>query len=392
MTAGLTIFVLFFVNSAQAQWRFYLNPNDAAKIQEQQQKNFESGIDQVLNQVIDAGGNDLLTSETGQRISITALKNQIPSIQYRPSQNLFLTSQEDIECSNSLKAQWLTAKDSSTGHPIVSTTTANNLGKVDFKEWILLIHEAISALGMTDDEYQITGPLIALVMESQATHISIPSLILKSDRPDLRLLAEPLKHVKLREHAPVYQLKPDDLCYRFRTTATLGHPAAPLTIMPLVDANTTGGTTGIGGGGDSSALVFKINLLRGAAAWLQKNATSLNAQDREKFFAILNELGIEPLDDQRSLWTMTIPLQMELTKSERTGKLTAYFLIDRLEEAQALYFPRALIYKHVNEVMLPATSLRMRNRHTLYGSEMAERRGVPASQISSDEQKRYFVP
>lgn len=341
------------------------------------------GQTMVFDLLIQAGGNGLLTLENGQPLTLESLKKKIPKIQYIPERTLFTANgKSSVDCQNSLEAQWLTAKDNKTGRPIVSLTKSNNM-EMDFADWMLLTHESISSLGIVDDEYQVTSPLFTLQAISAETKTPMHELM---KDPAYSEIGATLKNVRIRDHAPRYKLGDGDICYKWNDG-----------VGSLING-LSGGTTGIGGGGDGSALNFKVYLMRNAGkGWDKAHLKNQGAKEKAAFLRILGSLGVEPLpetDSKFGHFMSTLPIQMEFKKSKRTRLLSVYFLIDRVDEiGDRSGWSRAamMIYTHIAKYMVPAKTKELRDRHTVYGGELAHDRKITKEIDLGDNLGPYFL-
>ena len=325
-----------------------------------EQRLFNEGMDFIFNFFIENGGEHILFTRDGKPLPMSELKERSHEIYYAGNRGLF--NSQGINCTTNLTAQWITAADSPNHRPVVSGSEMNSMVNYTQDDWRLLFHETISSLGYVDDEYQITGPLFLMVYTAKEAKTSLEQMV---KEPKWSVVAAPLKKIEKRMHAPRYKMGESDLCYEWKNG--VGH---------LQGTQYAGNTTGVGGGGDSDSLLFKMQLLRDAHLWwTEHNSKKLGPDQEQKFVQILTELGIEPQSDGRSHFITTFPLQLEFRKSKRTQRLTAYLLLERIKK----YWGQAedLICEHTYNYLLPARSAQERDRHAVYGWELKSHYNLP---------------
>ncbi|MCO5142864.1 MAG: hypothetical protein M9962_07230 [Oligoflexia bacterium] len=318
------------------------------KVTKERQELFELVIDQLINLLKEKSKENEITftvlsgpgiyykgSSKKGTLSLEDMRVSMKGIQYLPANSLFVTQGLDANMScqgNGTNSQWLTYKDSDIRKPIVSPVSWDFFGYSDvnfMKNFVtLLLHESLGAVGIVDDEYQVSGVLLAYVSLSGST-----------DPAAVKALKQLARNIKIatREHAPTYKIDTRFNCYRWR--GGMGELVSEL----------RENTTGVGGGGNSTALKMKQELLMYALGWWEKNTKTNSQVEYQKFMNQLSEIGLEELHlkNNRRLIT-TFPIQMQFTTSLRTKKLTAKFLIDRVyPEDYAFHAAYHEIYSHI---------------------------------------------
>ncbi len=234
---------------------------------------------------------------------------------------------------------------------------------MDGQVWRTIVHETFGALGYVDDEYQITAPLFA-ALSARTPAEKAGSLALLVD-------------IKTRKHAPTYELDGSLHCYKWKGGA--GTLLKDKNGIGMLNGK-SGNSTGIGGGGDNESFTFKTDLMLVAKSWWDKNADGSPAE-YARFTKLVKELGVEPLNRDQERLMLLFPIQLEFKKSRRTGKLTAYLLVDSLasDRGQNDSFWNSALDKvlgHVYHHMLPAKSKAEGERPAVYGRELAKNRGL----------------
>ena len=373
------------------------------RYQERNQQAFTQAMGVMFDFFIQYGAGEVMSYDNGTRVNLVAMKAQAMGIRYMHTQSLFLTKgSKPIHCVNDLGAQWLTAADSPDGRPTIAYTKYDDMSQFSGEQWRLLFHEAISALGWVDDEYQISSPVLHLAVKARELKVRIASL--KAD-PVYAAMFIPLSKIKTRKHAPRYKLNERDLCYKWN-----GNVGA------LQNERYAGGnSTGIGGGGSPLGMQFKSDLLLKAGAWWKQFAKDRSNEELATFIKHVTEIGAEPFGSRTNL-IATIPIQMEFMKSQRTGKLTAFFMIDRLhrnlkEKPDSFCSYRSpfsnerlsvaqgdwcgalhLVYEHILHQVMAAKTPAEATRWTVYGTFIAEHRGIKGIDYGLNAKPGPFYP
>lgn len=363
----LTLLAPFFIPAAHAA--------GFPKLQQQ----FQGGMAQVFQSMISRLGDPALPLASGKSIKLSALQEKTKSIEFLPRQFLFTgKSAGKITCVDLLQYQWLTAADSESGRPTIGYPGGTTLQGAAGSTWRLLFHESISALGFVDDEYQISATLFAALGAS--------------DRSEQMRILSGMKKIEVRQHAPKYSFDSSVTCYKWK-----GMEGARISDSEMREAH--GNSTGVGGGGNEFSLAFKQDLLQRADSWWrQHNEKRYSESDYEKFISYVSPLGIEPLDSEKEELLAVFPIQLEFRKSKRTGRLSAYLALDRLswsrESSGSDTWSAALnkVLSHVYKQMLPAKTEKQRNRHTIYGNNLAHTRGLIGENVSIFEDGGPYFP
>lgn len=271
------------------------------------QKLYEAGIDLIFQNLIVLGGESLLTLKNGSTLKLSKLRQRIPSIEFVWKQNM-LTNHSAAACSGGMQSHWLTADDRKReGRPVIFQSRFMDVADFAPEDWTLFFHETLGALGIVDDEYQVSGPLLLLSRTAKSSGLSITEL--SAEYPELQ-------KVELRKHAPKYKIDSTETCYIFPEAGGRGSPV------------TLANTTAIGGGGNGYGLQFKADLLAGFKTWGQKNG--FTQSQLELFRTKLVALGVEPLPRQIS--KTIIPVEMKFGLSKRTGAPSVFLNLEKLYE------------------------------------------------------------
>lgn len=295
------IFLFFSVLAPKAALAIPLRPTESWYQKQTQYFQLLNHI--IINNILEKHPNLQLKTTDGKRITFQQIKEEIKTVQYRPSQHMLLeNAPADITCENELGSQWITKYDSSSGQPMVMTSKVLELENFKGGDARLALHEAISAIGIIDDEYQVTAPLF---LYTYGTEVS-PEDVLPF-----------LNQVKVRKHAPRVQIDKSESCYQWK-----GH--AGQLIKNFNGKLESGGTiTGVGGGGSDLGMSLKLQLMAAAKAWWKENNVHNYSQNLWiRFFKNLNALGIE--EANKAHVTFGWAGQFELKKSKRSGKNSIY--------------------------------------------------------------------
>jgi hypothetical protein len=265
------------------------------------QRLFNQGIDAVLANLIEKGGDSVLTFKNGRRLTLTEIRKRVPSIDFVFHQGM-LTADGEIHCKDQMHSYWVTvAERPKAGRPAIFQGRFMDVSDFRAEDWLLFLHETLGALGYVDDEYQISGPLLAL---ARATPQGQSMQALAEHYPELR-------RIETRTRTPRYRLDKAETCWRYPEEGGRGVRVAS-------------NTTGIGGGGNGVGLLMKADLLAGADAWAAK--ANIPKQQLAAFRARLVEIGLEPSPIQGA----NVPVEIEFKKSKRTGKPSAFLRLENL--------------------------------------------------------------
>lgn len=292
----LTFFVLLSTLLTEVSKAYPLNPNEAWY--EKQTKQFQDLNLGTIGRIIEKYPDLELKTTAGEKLKLTQIKEKIKTVQYRPSHFMLLKNgPSNVSCTNQLGSQWITKHDSPSGKPVVMTSKNIDLADFGPGDANLAFHETISALGIVDDEYQVSAPLLLLIF---------------SDPMSLEEISPLFNQVQLRQHAPRAPIDESENCYRW-----LKHGIGKR--LNKGDLESGGTITGVGGGGSDLGIAMKIQLLLWAGEWWKQNNSNNYSQEHWNiFYKFLNDLGIEEANTDHI--RIVSGGQFELKKSKRTGK------------------------------------------------------------------------
>lgn len=286
----------------------------------QEQALFHSGLNQIFKQLQDKQAGLCLNLDDGR--SIEALRVQAQEIVFVQSTDLLKPDRaSDVSCTSSVPAQWLTALDNVWQRKPLIAYSHDDFHSFTPEEWRLIFHEAISSLGVVDDEYEVSATLLATYSLAFASNQSLEAI---ARSKDYSVLFSRLRHVRTRLTAPRFKTDINDWCYRL--------PKGGGFAIAMAEG---GNSTGVGGGGDPESLDLKIELLLRTPAWWAKNNHKKMPQAKyEQFMSKLYELGVEPLDREHNHLVEVSGMNVKFGQSKRTGKLTAYLLIHEIDRGR----------------------------------------------------------
>ena len=281
---------------------------------------YHNGMQGLFDQLIQLGGNEVLrAAEGGQIIKLSQVRAKISTIRFEVRQGVLTSGDPNVFCQNEMESHWFTAADTG-GRPLIARTQFTSVANFAAGDWSLYFHETLSALGIVDDEYQVSASLLALAEEARASRRSMQAI---ADDPSFKEFVAPLKAAQFRGRSPRYKLNKDDYCYSGVDSTGRLTPGGP---------KLASNTTGIGGGGNGASLALKTDLVRATRAWwLKNNRLAKPESDFTRFMKLVSDLGVEPLNNSR-LQYRTFPVELEFRKSKRSGRLTVYALTDTLHE------------------------------------------------------------
>jgi len=271
------------------------------------QKLYEAGIDSIFQDLIQLGGESVLALKNGSTLKLSELRKRIPTVDFIWKQNM-LTTDGAAACTGGMQSHWLTAADRPReGRAAIIQGRFMNVADFAPEDWILFFHESLGALGIVDDEYQVSGPLLLLSRTAKSTGRSLAEL--STEYPELR-------KVEFRKHAPRYKIDSSETCHIFPKEGGRGRP--------VILAN----TTAIGGGGNGYGLQLKVDLLASFRDWGQKKG--FTPAQLELFRSQLVAFGVEPLPMKLPM-TVT-PVEAKFGKSKRTGAPSVFLNLEQLYE------------------------------------------------------------
>lgn len=281
--------------------------------------------------------------------SLNKIRKKIPGMTFSKGQGI-TTSAKNMSCMMSDDSTWVV-------HP--GNRPHVTIGRVLHED--LFVHEIVSAAGIIDDEYQVTGPILGA-----------RDLIESGDlTPDLAKILLGSVAIQHRQGTPQYKIKlKNELCYDGNGE--------------LISESTGGTATGIGGGGNQDALQYKKILISSVSAWWRKRhqgGKPINAA----FIKKVMDLGVEPLVLHRRL-IKQFPLQMAFSFSKRSGKLVARFNVETtLEQDQYIRRATDMILNHIYEELSSKKPFAYSN--CVYGVELAENLEL----VSSETFNQYWT-
>lgn len=263
---------------------------------------------------------------------LETLQNQFKNICYLSTSSLFTNSPygKNVSCTSLYDGQWMTQKTSSIGQPLVGLLSMSFSRSFQFKDEMLHLHESLGALGLTDDEYQISASLIALSELEKNKKATVKEILLSK-----------LQSLETHTDTPIYKSGATEGCYRWfrdENGVMLGASLIKKGSKEAKEILVAGGANHIGGGGDPAALLLKVDaLLTAEAYWMKKKLKGASADDFKKFVHALLEIGIESLEHFDNSGAVIFPIQIHFANSKRQfvnrkPKPAIYLLTNRLIE------------------------------------------------------------
>lgn len=228
------------------------------------------------------------------------LKGKLSRVCYLRSHSLFIEKAygPDIHCKSTYIGQWLTAKESGINRPVVAIQQENFGSTFEGSQESLMLHESFGALGFTDDEYQLSGAIVALAEMNDGNGVTARSLLRQ------------LRKIETHETAPRYKTAGAEACYKwFKDGAGVTIGAQAIKVA---------GGTHFGGGGDPASLRIKAEMFKAARAyWIKNRVTGSSEADFELFVDNIAVYGIENMEEFINSGKIYVPIQIHFGKSKR---------------------------------------------------------------------------
>jgi hypothetical protein len=339
----LGLVLIFSTTTAQADFTTILTGNP--EVQRKYDEAFEKAMQQQGNAIFKDLSRDIAPYSPELSEQLDKARRKIPGIKFRQGLGI-QTSGKKMSCMMADNSTW--TADAGKRPQI---TMSNDIDRD------LFVHEVISASGIVDDEYQVSGPVLTVRDQIDAGEITAE---LGRD-----LLGS--VDVKMRQGTLSYKIDTArEQCYdkqgRFLSTGG------------------DGTATGVGGGGNTTALGFKKILLLWAPQW--RKEVYGNAPMDKRFMKKMTELGVEPLIENRT--GLIDRRAMDFTFSKRTKKLVVrLYLDDTTQSASSMSAAAQLIYEHIDNEL--KTKQPFKDSHCIYGGTLARAMGLLSEKESNSK-------